>query len=85
MFESGVCESLGIVELFVQSDDGADVVFPEVGEVHFGGVQGISVQYHTLIVGPGEGQKLIRQNPVEISVVHTLKLTKSPAISKLAF
>ncbi len=33
--EAHVCETLGVVHLLVEPDDGGDVVLPEVGEIRF--------------------------------------------------
>ncbi len=42
MVEAGVCEAFGVIDLLVQTDDGGHIVFPEVREVSFRGVEGVT-------------------------------------------
>lgn len=42
VMETSVGETFGIVDLLVQPNDGADVVFPEVREVGFRSMQGVT-------------------------------------------
>lgn len=41
MFEARLCKSPGVVHLLVETYDGGDVVFPEVGNVGLGSMQRI--------------------------------------------
>lgn len=42
VLEAHVCETLGVVHLLVEPDDGGDVVLPEVGEIRFRGMKRVS-------------------------------------------
>ena len=62
-------QPFGIVDLLVEPDDGGDVVEAEVGEVGLGRVKGVAVVDPALRVRAAEGQKLLRNKPVEIAVL----------------
>lgn len=49
MTEAHICETFGVVHFLVETDDGGDVVLPEVREIRFGGVKRVSWWTHKYI------------------------------------
>ena len=50
MFKAGVCETPGIVHLFVEPDDGGDVVFPEVWDVSLRSMQRVPLNKRKILL-----------------------------------
>lgn len=64
-----------MVDLGVQSDNRRDIVIPEVGKVALGCMARIAVgQRLALLMWPTKRDKLLRNDPVEVTVLHTLKI-----------
>ena len=72
VLEAGIGESLAVVDLLVQPHNTSDVVQTEVWEVGFWGMQRVAVLDLAVGMGSAESQKLLRDQPVEISILHFL-------------
>ena len=70
MLKAGIGESLAIVDLLVQPHNASDVVQSEVGEVGFWRVERVSILDLAVGMWTAESQELLRDQPVEISILH---------------
>ena len=70
MLKAGIGESLAVVDLLVQPHNASDVVQSEVGEVGFWRVERVSILDLAVGMWTAESQELLRDQPVEISILH---------------
>lgn len=65
MAEAHICETFGVVHFLVETDDGGDVVLPEVREIGFRGVKRVSWWRHnkfSLFLNAVQAQKRLLQD-----------------------
>jgi len=70
VLESRPSESGSIVDPLIQTDDGGDVVLPEIGEIGFRSV--LSFFFIFGRMWPAECDEFVRNNPVEITILNPL-------------
>lgn len=73
VLESRPGESSSIVNPLIQTDDGGDVILPKVGEIGFRSV--LSFFFILGRMRSAESDELVRNNPVEITILNPLKET----------
>ena len=70
--KAGVGEPLAVVDLLIEPDNTGDVVESEVRKVGLGRVQRVAVLDLGLGVGTAKSQKLLRDEPVKITILNLL-------------
>ena len=70
--EARIGEPLAVVDLLIEPDNTGDVVESEVRKVGLGRVQRVAVLDLGLGVGTAESQKLLRDEPVKITILNLL-------------
>merc|ERR1719369_1302257 len=72
MIESSIREALCIIDLFVEADNGRDIVFAEVGKVGFWGVKRIAIVKFAFGVRTAKSNECVGKDPIQIPVLYSL-------------
>ncbi len=59
--------------LLVQANNIRDIVLSKEVEVEFWRVDWVTIVVSVLMVRAGKGQKLVRDNPIQVSIFYTLR------------